>query len=160
MWSQPVPLSAGIRPGFATSLAGRDWALLVRLPARVLAAVLAVPLDPPPVSAALAGLAAIAHGRSARPASASLVREVATAIFACDEPPDGSGHPLHDLVRAECDRAGHVLAQRVPTAEAQRYRRWVRQVGEAALGGPPVPDDPIGASQMRLLDECERALAG
>jgi hypothetical protein len=160
MWSQPTPTSAGVRPGFARSLATRDWGLLVRLPPRVLAAVLAVPLDPPPVSAGIAGLAVIAQARSARRAAAALVREVAVAIFASEESPSGYGFPYDDVVRAECADAGHVLAQRVPTAEAERYRCWVLRIGEAALDGTPIPDDPIGASQARLLAECEQALAG
>lgn len=150
MWSQPTPTNAGFRPGFATSLAPGDWALLVRLPSRVLAAVLAVPVDPPPVSAGLAGLAAIAQARAAPP---GLVREVATAIFASVGPPDPSGCSVED----ECVRAGFVLAQRVPSTEAEAYRAWVRRVGEAVA--EPVADDPVGAFQAGLLDDYERALA-
>jgi hypothetical protein len=155
MWSRPTSASAGLRPGYATSLAGGDWTLLVRLPPRVLAAVLAVPAEPPPVGAGLAGLAAIASGRSCP--GAALVREVATAIFASDEPPEDvdADRPFD---RAECVGAGHVLAHRVPAGDAEEYRRWVRRIGAAALAG--IPDDPIGAAQQRLLDECERALAG
>ncbi|GAA0959890.1 hypothetical protein [Virgisporangium aurantiacum] len=151
MWSQPTPTNAGFRLGFATSLAPGDWALLVRLPSRVLAAVLAVPIDPPPVSAGLAGLATIAH---ARVAPAGLVREVATAIFATVEPPADTGYCVQD----ECVRAGFVLAQRVPSAEAEAYRAWVRRVGEAAA--EPMADDPVGTSQACLLDDFEQALAG
>jgi hypothetical protein len=151
MWSQPTPTSAGFQSGFATSLAPPDWALLVRLPARVLAAVLAVPVDPPPVSAGLAGLAAIAQARAA---PAGLVREVATAIFASSE----SSDDLHVPVLDECVRAGFVLAQRVPSVEAEAYRGWVRHIGEAAVDAGA--DYPVGASQAYLLDEYERALAG
>jgi hypothetical protein len=150
MWSQSTPTNAGFRPGFATSLAPGDWALLVRLPSRILAAVLAVPLDPPPVSAGLAGLATIAQARTAPP---GLVREVATAIFASVEPPRCPDRPVED----ECVRAGFVLAQRVPSAEAEAYRAWVRRVGEAAVD--PLADDPACALQACLLDECDRALA-
>jgi hypothetical protein len=150
MWSQPTPTNAGFRPGFAASLVPGDWALLVRLPSRVLAAVLAVPVDPPLVSAGLAGLATIAQARAM---PAGLVREVATAIFASAEPPDDPGYPVRD----ECVRAGFVLAQRVPSADAEAYRAWVRRIGEA--GVDPVPGDPVCASQMDLLDECQRALA-
>jgi hypothetical protein len=150
MWSQPTPTNARFRPGFATSLAPRDWALLVRLPSRVLAAVLAVPVDPPPVSAGLAGLATIAQARAA---PAGLVREVATAIFATAEPPADTGYCVQD----ECVRAGFVLAQRVPSAQAEAYRAWVRRVGEAAID--PMADDPVGTSQVCLLDDYARALA-
>jgi hypothetical protein len=150
MWSQPTPTNAGFRPGFATSLAPGDWALLVRLPSRVLAAVLAVPVDPPLVSAGLAGLATIAQARAT---PVGLVREVATAIFASAEPPDGPGHPVRD----ECVRAGFVLAQRVPSSDAEAYRAWVRRIGEAAVD--TAAGDPVGASQLALLDDCGRALA-
>jgi hypothetical protein len=151
MWSQPTPTNAGFRPGFATSLAPGDWVLLVRLPSRVLAAVLAVPVDPPPVSAGLAGLATIAQARAA---PAGLVREVATAIFASVGPPADSGCSVH----TECVRAGFVLAQRVPSAEAVAYRAWVRRVGAAAV--ELMADEPSCASQESLLDDYERALAG
>ncbi len=151
MWSQPTPTNAGFRPGFATSLAPGDWALLVRLPSRVLAAVLAVPVEPPPVSAGLAGLATIAQARAA---PVGLVREVATAIFATVEPPPGTGCSVQD----ECVRAGFVLAQRVPSADAEAYRAWVRRVGAAAI--EQVAEDPVGAYQESLLDDYERALAG
>jgi hypothetical protein len=150
MWSQPTPTNAGFRPGFATSLVPTDWALLVRLPPRVLAAVLAVPIDPPPVSAGLAGLATIAQARSS---AAVLVREVAVAIFASAEPPGESGYPVAD----ECVRAGFVLAQRVPSAEAEAYRHWVRRIGEAAVD--TVFGEPASASQLSLLDDYDRALS-
>jgi hypothetical protein len=159
MWSQPAFTSAGTGPDFATSLASRDWALLVRLPPRVLAAVLAVPVDPPPVSAGLAGLAAIASARASTHPGGSLAREVAIAIFASDEPPRPPEFPVQEVVCAECAGAGHVLAQRVPANEAEEYRNWVRRIGVAALA-TAVHDDPIGAAQLRLLDECGRALAG
>lgn len=145
MWSQPTPTNAGFRPGFATSLVPSDWALLVRLPSRILAAVLAVPLDPPPVSAGLAGLATIAQARASR---SVLVREVATAIFASTEPPRDSGSPVHE----ECVRAGFILAQRVPSKEAEAYRAWMRRIGDAVI-------DPVDGLQACLLDEYERALA-
>jgi hypothetical protein len=149
MWSQPTPTNARIRPGFATSLAPADWVLLVRLPSRVLAAVLAVPIDPPPVSAGLAGLATIAQARAA---ATVVVREVATAIFASVAPPVASGFSVAD----ECVRAGFVLSQRVPSAEAEAYRRWVRQIGEAAVCAA---GDEAVAAQISLLDDYERSLA-
>jgi hypothetical protein len=155
MRSQPTSTSAGIRPGYAASLAGRDWSLLVRLPSRVLAAVLAERGEPPAVSAVLAGLAEIAAARS----RAGLTHAVAAAIFASDDPCDGPGPPRCDAVRAECVRAGYVLAHRVPSGDAEEYRRWVRRIGVAALATAE-PVDPIGAAPVRLLDECERALAG
>ena len=155
MGSQPTSTSAGIRPGYATSLAGRNWPLLVRLPSRVLAAVLAERAEPPPVSAVLAGIAEIAAARS----NGGLTREVAAAIFASDDPCEGPGPPRPDTVRAECAGAGYVLAHRVPSGDAEEYRRWVRRIGVAALATAE-PVDPIGAAPARLLDECGRALAG
>ena len=154
--SQPTSTSAGIRPGYATSLAARDWSLLVRLPPRVLAAVLDVRLEPPAVRAGLAGLAEIAAARS----TSGLAREVAAAIFASeDDPTHGPEPPRADVVRAECAGAGYVLAHRVPSVDAEEYRRWVRRIGVAALASAE-PVDPIGAAPVRLLDECGRALAG
>jgi hypothetical protein len=151
--------SAGPRPGYAASLMGRDWTLLVRLPPRVLGAVLTASAEAPPVCAGLAGLATIAAARAGHPAA--LVREVAVAIFASDARPVGPG-PADDpllpaVVRAECSVAGHVLAQRVPTGAAEEYRCWVHRIGITALA--TIPDDPIGAARLRLLDEYEHALA-
>jgi hypothetical protein len=173
MGSQPTYTNAGIRPRYVASLAAADWSLLVRLPSRVLAAVIAVrtdaahtapadlaePAEPSAISAVLAGLAAIAAARSAGHPRAGLIREVAAAIFASDDPAEGPDLPRPDLVRAECVRAGYVLAQRIPAGDAEEYRRWVRRIGVAALA-PTEPVDPIGAAPVRLLDECERALAG
>jgi hypothetical protein len=186
MGSQPTYTRAGIRPKYATSLAGPAWSLLVRLPSRVLAAVIAVRAESgwiersapddaerPTVSAALAGIAAIAAARSADPPGCRLTSEVASAIFASDDASDGPDLPRPERIRAECADAGYVLAQRVPSGDAGEYRRWVRRIGIAALAVPElaVPDpyadlatadlvDPIGAAPVRLLDECERALAG
>jgi hypothetical protein len=159
MGSQPTSTSAGVRPGYATSLAARDWSLLVRLPSRVLAAVLDARAEPPEVGAGLAGLAAIAAARSATGSADGLTREVATAIFASDDPVDGPEPPRPDAVRAECVVAGYVLAHRVASGDAEAYRRWMRRIGVAALASAE-PVDPIGAAPVRLLDECGRALAG
>jgi hypothetical protein len=159
MGSQPTSTSAGVRPGYAASLAARDWSLLVRLPSRVLAAVLAARTEPPTMGAALAGLAEIAAARSPSRAGAALTREVATTIFASDDPPDGPEPPRPDAVRVECAVAGYVLAHRVPSGDAEEYRRWVRRIGVAALASAE-PVDPIGAAPVRLLDEYGRALAG
>jgi hypothetical protein len=159
MGSQPTSTSAGVRPGYATSLADRDWSLLVRLPSRVLAAVLGVRAEPPAVSAGLAGLATIAAARSATRSTDGLTREVAAAIFASDDPADVPEPPCPDAVRAECVEAGYVLAHRVASDDAETYRRWVRRIGVAALASAE-PVDPIGAAPVRLLDECGRALAG
>jgi hypothetical protein len=159
MGSQPTSTSAGVRPGYATSLVARDWSLLVRLPSRVLATVLAARTEPPPVSAGLAGLAEIAAARHAAGPAVGLTREVATAIFASDDPCEGPEPPHPEVVRAECAGAGYVLAHRVPTGDAEEYRRWVRRIGVAALASAE-PVDPIGAAPVRLLAECERELAG
>ena len=55
--------------------------------------------------------------------------------------------------------AGYVLAHRVPSGDAEEYRRWLRRIGVAALASAE-PVDPIGAAPIRLLDEYGRALAG
>jgi hypothetical protein len=133
---------------YACSLAGRDWELLVRLPAHVLAAALATPPGCElAVDRALAGLAAIA---AARTRGGPLVREVVAAIFANDDPAahavDAAVSPAE--VHAECVAAGRVLAQRIPAGEADGYRRWLRHVGAAAGGVEP------------LLASYDRALAG
>jgi hypothetical protein len=159
MGSQPTSTSAGVRPGYATSLTARDWSLLVRLPSRVLATVLAARAEPAPMSAALAGLAEIATARHGAGSAVGLIREVAAAIFASDDPCEGPELPHPDVVRAECAHAGYVLNQRVPAGDAEQYRRWVRRIGVAALASAE-PVDPIGAAPVHLLAECERALAG
>jgi hypothetical protein len=88
-----------------------------------------------------------------------LTREVATAIFASDdEPSHGPEPPRADAVRAECAGAGYVLAHRVPSEDAEEYRRWVRRIGVAALART-ANVDPVGAAPARFLDECGRELA-
>ena len=143
---RPRPGAGSVR-GYAQSLPERDWDLLVRLPSHVLAAALPARAGPVHVDRAFAGLAAIA---AARASGGALVREVAAAIFANDDSSGGTApaaaSPLHVLV--ECETAGRILAQRIPSADAAEYRRWVRQVGAAASGVKP------------LLESYGRALAG
>jgi hypothetical protein len=164
MWSQPTRSRSPAGRSYANSLPPREWELLIRLPARMLAAALTVRDAAPPVAEGLAGVAAIAAGRASRTA---LVREVVAAVFARDEQsvsvPGGClSPPPPAAVCAECVAAGRVLAQRVPTDEAAAYRRWVLHVAEVACGGGwhVFFDDPIGTAQLRLLDNYERALAG
>jgi hypothetical protein len=155
MGSQPARTRSG--SSYARSLPPHDWELLVRLPARVLTTVAAVRPEPPAVTEILAGVAAIAAGRAD---PSALVREVVAAIYAGDDTPPVAVRPA--VVHEECVAAGCVLAQRVPTGEADGYRRWVRRIAAAACGlpGAPPADDPVGAAQCRLLDGYGRALAG
>jgi hypothetical protein len=163
MRSQPTRSRGAAGGAYASSLAPVEWALLVRLPARLLAAVLAVRPEPPQVHEGLAGVAVIAAGRTA---ASRLVREVVAAIYASDDapgmPPTSPEAP--EAVLAECAAAGLVLADRVPAGDAAGYRRWVLRAAECpsvgvwdADGGI---DDPAGAATRRLLVVCERALAG
>lgn len=159
MRSQPTRSRGAAERAYASSLAPADWALLIRLPGRLLAAALAVRPDPPQVHEGLAGVAVIAAGRTA---GSRLVREVVGAIYASDDAADApparlaSSLPSPEAVVGECAAAGLVLADRVPASDAAGYRSWVlraaQSVGEV--------DDPIGAAQRRLLAACERALAG
>jgi hypothetical protein len=165
MRSQPTCSHTGLGLSYSRSLAAGDWGVLVGLPARVIAGVLATRAWPPPVDGGLAALAAIA---SARTAGGALVREVVAAIFANHDCGDhgpstpevptapAAGSPATGL--AACVAAGRVLAQRVPAAEAAGYRNWVLHV--AAVACDAFPDEPPGPVQARLLDGYERALAG
>jgi hypothetical protein len=153
MWRQPTQTQPSTGR-YAGSLPAGAWGLLVRLPPGVLAAALNTRAEPPSVPDGLAGLAAIA---AARTSTGVLVREVVAAIFAAEDGPGAVGTVAvpPDAVVAECTAAGQVLAQRVPTAEAAEYRRWVLHVARVACH-----DDPLTAAQRRLLDDVERALAG
>jgi hypothetical protein len=157
MWSHPTRTSAPARGGYAASLPPREWRLLVRLPARTLAAVMAIRCESSAVDGRLAAVAAIAAGRTSE---CSLIREVVACIYAGEEPPDETGPPP-SAVLADCAAAGRVLAQRVPASEAAGYREWIGHISTVGVAaGQPSPDDPIGAAQRRLLQEYERALAG
>ncbi len=169
MWSQPTRTDTPSGRGYATVLTGGQWAVLVGLPPRVLAATLALRAEPPAVDEALSGLAAIAAARSA---GGALVREVVAAIFAAHDDEaaifGGQGPPetlpaavTAERVLADCAAVGQLLADRVPAGEAEEYRRWVLHVATVARGsGRGTRDDPLGAAQLRLLAGCERALAG
>jgi hypothetical protein len=154
MWSHPTRTSAPAGGGYAASLPPRTWELLVQLPARMLAAVLAAPCEPSFGDDRLAAVAAIAAGRTS---PCSLVREVVAAIYASEDPPDQSDRPA-SAVLAHCMAVGGVLAQRVSAPEAAAYRKWIRHISTVGLA--LAPDDPISAAQLGLLEECERALAG
>jgi hypothetical protein len=177
MSSQPTGSSALAGSGYAASLPPWDWELLVLLPARMLAAMRSIRRDTgtperrsgasredkrpesddtAPAEQRLAAIAAIAAIAAGRTSASVLLREVVAAIYANDDPPvEPVGHPI--TVRADCTAAARILAQRVPSAEAARYREWVVHVGVVGLSAD---DDPVGAAQLRLLHECERALAG
>jgi hypothetical protein len=155
MASQPARTRSG--GSYVRSLPPHDWELLVRLPPRVLTTVAAVRPEPPAVTEILAGVAAIAAGRTD---ASALVREVVAAIYAGDDVPSAAVRPA--LVHADCLAGGQALAQRVPTGDADGYRRWVHRIALAACGlsaQPPV-DDPATAAQCRLLDWYAHALAG
>lgn len=154
MGSQPARTRSD--GSYARSLPPHDWELLVRLPPRVLTTVAAVSPEPPAVTEILAGVAAIAAGRTA---ASALVREVVAAIYAGDDVPPEAVRP--EVVHGDCVLAGQALAQRVPTGEADGYRRWVRRIALAACGpGATPPVDAAAAAQCRLLDRYGHALAG
>jgi len=164
MPSQPTRSRTGCGPGYADSLPRRDWDLLVGLPARVVAAVRALDLDPdrPTVPEALVAMETIASGRRQR---GRLLPEVVAAIYAADEDTAGPEPVSVSAVLDACAEAGEVLAARVPTAEAAAYRRWLMAVATATgrrggAGGHPATGHPVGVAQLRLLDEIERGLAG
>jgi hypothetical protein len=158
----PSP-SPSTRP---TSLARRfgeafprtDWGLLTRLPRDVVIAATTAQADSPPrtVAEALAGLNAIAAGRSS---DSDLVRAIAGAIYAetgDDEPPA----PEVGVVLQECRRAAVILTAADP-ADSAAYRQWVQHIAarvcrQARTGEPP--DVATRERERRFLGDLGVAL--
>jgi hypothetical protein len=132
---------------FGEAFPRTDWGLLTRLPRDVVIAATTAQADSPPrtVAEALAGLNAIAAGRSS---DSDLVRAVVAEIYAetgDDEPPApevadrvaGVGVVLQD-----CRRAAVVLSVGADPADSAAYRHWVQHIAarvcrQARNGEPP-----------------------
>ncbi|MGN9807820.1 hypothetical protein ACTMSW_00475 [Micromonospora sp. BQ11] len=153
------PSSAGRRAAPATTAvySAAEWDLLTGLPGRVLvAAVSPAPGRPEcPVAAGLAGLDAVAAGRSF---DSDLVRAVVAAIYAGDEGATPAGRPI-DLVDllAACRTAVRVLHRRADPADSAAYRQWVQSV--AARVCRALPDGATVPADRRLLERLGTALA-
>jgi hypothetical protein len=165
MFSQPTR-RAEAGPAYETSLAVSDWQRLVDLPRQVLLAALPPagdgPADATALTEGLAGMAAIAAGRTW---PSRLVRQVAAAIYAADDHPAAAVRADRGAVLAACAAAAPVLAGQVPAGEAAAYRRWVLGIAAAVYGVGRgrwygLTGTPADPRHLRLLDEIEQALAG
>jgi hypothetical protein len=149
-----------------------EWALLVRLPGRVVVAATSAHPDPARRSVAegLAGIDAIAAGR----ASASrLVREVVAAIYAeygDDDQPVADELTYRLLGSAgvldDCRRAGRLLAERAGREDADGYRHWLESIAArvcqaARTGGLfRVGGEPVSRAERQFLSDLGAAFDG
>ena len=140
----PAPVSGR---GTPRRLAGRDWSLLVRLPSRVLAAILAGRAESPARRRRPRRSRRDRRGPVPQP---GLTREVAVAIFASDD----------RVRRSRTGPAGRASAPGGPSA----HRVPSGTPGVPALGAPhrrrgaaDAADDRDRRGPARLLDECGRA---
>jgi len=160
--------------GQATGLAFRpdEWALLTRLPARVMIAAASAEADSArrTVAEGLAGLDAIAAGRAS---PSHLVRAVVAAIYA---ETDGNDTPAAEEftdrvaglagVLADCRAVSALLADRTTSADAEAYRGWLVEIahtvcGSARSGGVlGVGGAKVSAAEKRFLADLAAALAG
>lgn len=153
----------------ADGFAADQWRALVRLPAEIMIATIALEDDGPrqTVAEGLAGLDAIAAGRGS---DSDLVRAVVAAIYAePEEDRPGPGRPAgpdppRARVLADCRRVAEVLRASADPADAAAYRHWVQQVavrvcGAARSGGVlGLGSEPIRAGERAFLDELAAAL--
>ena len=129
-----MPLHHASRSTIAPSFTAAEWDRLLGLPGRVLVAATAA--DPGGgVETALAGMEAIASGRTR---TSRLVQDVVAAIYserASDRPP-GAEDPARLL--ADCRAAARTLDRRAPDADAAAYREWLVHIVAAAGRLPAV----------------------
>jgi hypothetical protein len=165
MPSQPIPSQ------IPSVLAPQDWALLVKLPRRVLIAATSAERDNAKhtVAEGLAGIEAIAAGRAS---TSRLVRDVVAAIYAEPDKDVPVAEEFSDPewgiagVLAECRAAAGALTDRVPPSDAAAYRQWLSDIattvcaaarsgGVLGFGGTAV-----SPAERRFLDELSRSLGG
>lgn len=146
-----------------------EWALLVRLPARVMIAATSAEADSPrrTVAEGLAGMDAIAAGRAS---DSDLVRAVVAAIYAESEDDQPAAEEFTDRaaglagVLATCEAAARVLAARADPADSAAYRQWLQNIaarvcrasrfgGVRGIGG-----DRFSAAERRFLADLGAAL--
>jgi hypothetical protein len=165
MPSQPIPSQTPL------VLAPHDWALLVKLPRRVLIAATSAERDNAKhtVAEGLAGIEAIAAGRAS---TSRLVRHVVAAIYAEPDEDAPAAEEFADpdagiaSVLAECRAVARLLSERVPPADAGAYRQWLTDIATtvcaAARSGGVLgfAGTAISPAERRFLDELSRSLGG
>jgi hypothetical protein len=128
-----------------------EWDLLVRLPGRVLLAAAAGRSGTAPtVAGGLAGLDAIASGRTS---ASDLVARIVGEIYAEQL---GEGDPTEFTdprsgiasVLADCRAAARTLQRRASAEDAAAYRDWLVDVAAAVRAGTALPP----AAPRLLLD--------
>jgi hypothetical protein len=170
MPSQP-PSARSTVPGqrFSGVIPRTDWGLLTRLPGEVVIVATTAQADSPrrTVAAGLAGLDAIAAGRSS---DSDLVRGVAAAIYAesagTDERPAGMQFEDRSAraaaVLGECRHAAAALAAWADPADSAAYRQWVQHVAARVCGaarpGLLGVSGPLAEAERRFLDDLGAAL--
>lgn len=150
------PPSAGRRaaPSTTAGYSAAEWELLTRLPGRIVVVTAASGPGRVPrgVAAGLAGLEAVAAGRSF---DSDLVRAVVAAIYARDDPRacDPAADPV-DLL-ADCRAAVRVLQRRADPADSAAYRQWTQSVAARVCQRSGAAVSP---ADRRYLDRLGAAL--
>jgi len=153
------PLSPSTR-GFANvaidAFTPREWELLVRLPGRVIVAATHTGNPRRTVVEGLAGLEAMAAGRSF---DSDLVRAVVAAVYA--ETPTTESEHAAGLLRS-CREAVKILGRRADPADSAAYRQWVQSIAARVCAGSsrrtPTPEQ-LGPADRRFLADLAHALA-
>lgn len=165
MPSQPA---AGERNGSAPpiSFAPDEWALLTRLPARVMIAATSAEPDSErrTVAEGLAGIDAIAAGTIS---DSDLVRAAVAAIYTEADPDPPTAEQFRDrhagitAVLVTCRSASAVLARRADQGDAAAYRQWLQNIAARTCGASP-SGGLFGArtsdSEHKFLADLYRAL--
>ena len=138
-----MPYRALRRRPVARRLRPADWDLLVRLPGRVLLAAVSAGAsagDGGPAGDPLAGLDAIAAGRSS---PSAVVSALVTVIFAERAGTDRAGfteaEPASEQLLADARAAVRTLDRRATPADAAAYRDWLADIAAAGCGDPATP---------------------
>ncbi|MER7166122.1 hypothetical protein ABT336_08625 [Micromonospora sp. NPDC000207] len=160
--AEPPSADRRVAPLAVAAYTPAEWDLLTELPGRavVVAAVPGPGRADPGVAAGLAGLEAVAAGRSF---DSELVRAVAAAIYARHDV--GTPHRVPsaapDDLLAAARVATRVLHRRADPADSAAYRQWVqsvaarvRRVVPPSVAAPQPPD----ADDRLFLDRLGRAL--
>lgn len=153
----PAGSSAG--RSVASAYTPAEWRLLTRLPGQVVIAATSCAVRGDGVAHAIAGLDAIAAGRSF---DSDLVRAVAAAIYAETDRDPTLGEPAAPPaeVLAHCRSVVRLLAGRADPADAAAYLQWVQSTA-ARVGRPPdAPEgrDATSTPGQPFLAELGRAL--
>lgn len=150
----------------ASPIPAAQWALLVRLPSRVVIAATSAEHDSPgrTVAEGLAGLAAIAAGRVS---DSDLVRAVVAAVYA---ETDGDGPDAEEFtdrdaglaaVLAASREAARVLAEHADPADSGAYRQWIQAIAAkvcAASRSGHFAGPKVSSDERRFLTDLGAAL--